>query len=520
MTPRHDVIIIGSGPAGTAAAFPLVEAGLAVLMVDAGHAAAPPVLPHAPLDSWRRRDPGQWRLQLGEDFAALGDGTPESPKLKTPYARRLTAAFAESCGLATEGFSAFGTLAPGGLSLLWGAAAFALGAAEMAEWPFAPDALAPSYRAVAARMGIAGLADDDIGCGCCADIPLLPPVPLSANPERLLTRYRRRRGLLPRGFALGRAWTAVRTAGNASSCDACSLCLWGCPRGAVWNAATDLDCLRRHPNFTYRPGLFVTRIANRARLRARSADGQDHDLAARAVMVAAGTLGSTRLILDALGRHGQPVRLLSNPIFAHAFVLPERIGAAISKHGFSMQQLSYCLDEPAAFGSIFTAEGLPPAELAAYMPFSRAGAIRAVRHLLPAMVIVNAFLPGHLSANTLTVTPGGMTIRGGYAETTTGHARRVSRRLRAAMTMLGALPLPGSGGLAPAGADVHYAGTLPMGGSVSAAGEVAGLGGIYAVDGAVLPALPAKNLTLTIMANADRVARLCAARLTSGEHPS
>lgn len=32
--PEFDVIIVGSGPAGTSAAYPLVKAGLKVLMVD------------------------------------------------------------------------------------------------------------------------------------------------------------------------------------------------------------------------------------------------------------------------------------------------------------------------------------------------------------------------------------------------------------------------------------------------------------------------------------------------------
>ena len=44
MKPDFDVIIVGSGPAGVSAAFPLVESGLNVLMVDGGHHAtlAPP----------------------------------------------------------------------------------------------------------------------------------------------------------------------------------------------------------------------------------------------------------------------------------------------------------------------------------------------------------------------------------------------------------------------------------------------------------------------------------------------
>ncbi len=73
------------------------------------------------------------------------------------------------------------------------------------------------------------------------------------------------------------------------------------------------------------------------------------------------------------------------------------------------------------------------------------------------------------------------------------------------------MPLPGSTAILEPGADAHYAGTLPMGGGGSAAttadGELAGAPGLYVVDGAALPTLPATHPTLTIMANADRIGR-------------
>ncbi len=47
----------------------------------------------------------------------------------------------------------------------------------------------------------------------------------------------------------------------------------------------------------------------------------------------------------------------------------------------------------------------------------------------------------------------------------------------------------------------------PVLGETSSSGEVKGLEGVYIVDGACLPSLPAKSHTLTIMANADRIGR-------------
>ena len=85
----------------------------------------------------------------------------------------------------------------------------------------------------------------------------------------------------------------------------------------------------------------------------------------------------------------------------------------------------------------------------------------------------------------------------------------------------GALPVPGSSSILPSGADVHYGGTLPMGGAGAAAtsisGELDGAPGVYIADGACLPDLPATHPTLTIMANADRIAKEIARRFNAGE---
>jgi choline dehydrogenase-like flavoprotein len=71
--------------------------------------------------------------------------------------------------------------------------------------------------------------------------------------------------------------------------------------------------------------------------------------------------------------------------------------------------------------------------------------------------------------------------------------------------------LPRSFSRGVTGADVHYAGTLPMHvapgpGETSVNGEVAGMPGVFVVDGAALPTLPTKSHTLALMANAHRIA--------------
>ena len=99
----------------------------------------------------------------------------------------------------------------------------------------------------------------------------------------------------------------------------------------------------------------------------------------------------------------------------------------------------------------------------------------------------------------------------GEAARSAAAIRVVKRALRA----LGGFVPPGMTRTLPKGASVHYTGTLP----VSAAAEPLtctrdcrsrDFENLSIVDGASFPFLPAKNLTLTLMANAVRVAETIA----------
>jgi choline dehydrogenase-like flavoprotein len=75
--------------------------------------------------------------------------------------------------------------------------------------------------------------------------------------------------------------------------------------------------------------------------------------------------------------------------------------------------------------------------------------------------------------------------------------------------------MPGGFKIGHPGDDIHYAGTLPMKKNprkyeTTLEGEVAGLPGIFVVDGSVLNSLPLKSHTYTIMANANRIGSICA----------
>ena len=65
MTVDFDVIVVGSGPAGVTVAFPLIEAGIRVLVVDGGRESQG-AAPSRPYLIGRTQDEDQWRWKKEE----------------------------------------------------------------------------------------------------------------------------------------------------------------------------------------------------------------------------------------------------------------------------------------------------------------------------------------------------------------------------------------------------------------------------------------------------------------------
>lgn len=539
MTAAVDVVIVGSGPAGVSAAWPLVEAGLRVVMLDAGNRTAREGSDDRTFLDIRRSDGDQWRRFLGSGFQALKGRGDVSPKLRVPASDFVFQGFADAYRLEARNFVAVGSLARGGLSNVWGAGAYAYDDTDLDGFPIDRRDLEESFRRVAARIGLSGVAGDDLGAFYGAGLPLQPPLPVDDNAARLLDRYEERRPLAARlGIRLGRARNAVlsQPLGGRSACDLSDMCLWGCGKGAIYNAADEVRPLSGLAGFEYRGGAFVGAIrregdAFRVDYGPPGAGATAGSLLARTVVLAAGTIGSTRLALDFLGwgNGNGAVPLLSNVAFALAFVLPERLGAALPERGFALGQLGYVVEDADdrrlyAHGAVFAPTGMLGSEFVRHMPFTRPGAARIARRLQPALLAANSFLPGEFSRNTLRLEGAGpgarVVIDGAHADGVARRIQGVRRRLVRLFRRLGAFALPGGGQAIPPGADIHYAGTLPMtaagqaarGPGTDAFGELAGAPGLYVVDGAVLSRLPAKNPTFTIMANADRIGHRIAAR--------
>jgi choline dehydrogenase-like flavoprotein len=525
---HFDALIVGSGPAGVSCAWPLVESGMNVLMVDVGLVSSQES-PKGNLSFTEQRyvDPEQWRTFLN----LRADELPSSsPKLRAPGHAHVFSEFNDRYRIETEGFAANGSLAAGGLSNAWGAGAGSFGPEELRTWPLSEPDLVDSYAAVGTRIGISGSADDDLAAWFGGHHPLQAPLPMPPAIEGLYSRYLARRESTW-NMQLGRPRQAVLTEplGDRSPCDLSQYCLWGCPQQAIYNAAFELPRLAVHANFSYAPGWFVTDILSTdvgfgVRAVARSGTGT-RDFAAKRVILAAGTIGSTKLALSFLEAWSVKRQLLTTPAMSFALLQPKRIGKLPPTRSFGLGHLAWKLDMPdqgsstSVFGGLLTTDGMLPTELASRIPLLRPSARLLTTHLWSALIAGACFFPGAYTDNVLTIesTPQGATVRikGAYTHDLWGAAKRARKGLAGYFRKLGAWFLPGSAQMVAPGMDMHYAGTLPMSRTpgpfeTDLWGRLGGADGVHVVDASVLPTLPAKSHTFTMMANADRIGRAIA----------
>lgn len=524
-TSDPQVVIIGSGPAGVSAAFPLVEKGIRVLMLNAGRD-TPSTSEINEHDTLRRlRESSRfWKVMVGEQYERFEADEGTSPRFRTPSYRRAFSEFEKRYKIGAKNFNVYGSLQRGGLSNIWGTGVSRFDDEDLADYPISLQDLRFSYQRVVQRIGVSGANDDDLSDFHGYEESLQPPLVPRGNGRLLYRRYRNRPGPAHRrGVFLGhlRVATLTRDHQGRRGCVNCGLCTYGCAHHSMWSAKYDVEKLLQFPNFSYRGGAFVSylRRSNTSYIIGVSPDQHrvNEELETKQVVLAGGTICSTKLVMDAL-RIYEDRTLLNSPMTSFALLMPRwRINGLFDEDVLGSSQLSYRVMSPDSnrshvSGYLFHADTISTTDLLTYMPFVYPLSRRIIRRMQPILLVGICYLDGSYSRNTIRLSSSGnMEICGGLAPTTAPAFKTALNRLARALLHYGVYLIPSSVNLNKVGDDVHYAGTVPMRvsprtGEANSQGEVQGLPGVYVVDGSALTALPPKMHTLTIMANADRIA--------------
>src|SRR5262249_35844703 len=247
---RPPYLIVGAGPAATAAASALVAGGRRVLVIDAGLAlepergaarrrmAAPAAGGRGPAAARAARLLGHggagYKQLFGSDLAFRDDGALE---LRVG-----------------PGVAARPSYAIGGLSNVWGAGVLPYAESDLDGWPITAGELSDAYRAVFQFMPYAA-EEDELAGRYPLHAPPDGPLLRSHVGERRLERLRAHAPALARaGYQFGASRLAVRVGhpAPASGCCYCAHCLDGCPYGHIYNAADTISQLRDAGLIDYR----------------------------------------------------------------------------------------------------------------------------------------------------------------------------------------------------------------------------------------------------------------------------
>jgi choline dehydrogenase-like flavoprotein len=428
-----------------------------------------------------------------------------------------------------EGVSAIGTAnrsvvsgAYGGFSNLWGAQIMPFSAATFDRWPFGRNEMDPHYRLALNEMTLTGDEDD-----LSTIFPLLTsarPLPkLAERTRKVLARYEAKRAEVQSlGITMGRARLAMRS----EDCSLCGLCMTGCPYGLIYSASHTFDRLRAEGRVDYRKGLLAVKLRQRDSLPEvdllDQRSGRVITMSADRIFVACGGIGTTRLVMGSLRLFEQTVELgESVQIVMPAISRTPTKTDPRNERDFTLNQFNLVYD---ASGDGFD---LCQMHFYPYNSVFETSLPRSLQHdlakplataLLRRISVGLGYIPSWASPK----------VRVSAKERSDGQLpelvidreplsgwppmlRRMTIAMLRAAPALDLWPILPMTTVSPAAKSYHFGGSFPhsehrTGLGTDRLGRLDRWENIHLIDASVFPNVPATTFTLTIMANAHRIA--------------
>ena len=525
-----EFIVIGSGPSGVHAAQTLVEAGKSVLMLDAGiDNPYKEKLPAGDFFQIRRSDPEQYRLWLGDKMEGISFDVTRTGSQLTPSKKFTSALVDQLTPINSTSFFPLESLARGGLGNAWGLGCYTFSDEELRQCGLPLADMRKAYQVISNRIGVSAPSADIEKYMAEGLEGLLPPIQPDENSKRILLRYQNHKKYFStRHFFLGVPSLALLTRDkegrSATLYD--NMEFYGDEGNAAWRPHVALEKLKKERRFRYIDQLLVTKFtdgAGQVTVEAiHVADKVVHSFCAPRLIIACNVLGTARIVLRSFSDYQSHLPLLCNSYSYVPSLQLSRLGKRDEGKRTGTAQL--CLFHDAtgdqsdiATASLYSYSSLMMFRIINEMPLNFKDARIFLQYLMPAITIAGVHMPDAASPQKwvgLQKTNGNLTgdILSADFSFSPDELASFSKReklFNRALRRLGCIPLRHMHN--PPGASIHYAGTLPFSNEdamlrLTAEGRLGGTRNIFIADGSGFRYLPAKGISLSLMANAHRTA--------------
>jgi choline dehydrogenase-like flavoprotein len=536
-----DVIVVGSGPSGAQAAKRAIEEGLSVTLIDFGldEPELAASIPPQPFSALRRSDPDQRKYFLGEAFEAELARNDRLGSHFTAPREYITKHVGEFLPVESDTFFPVQSLALGGLGVGWGAGSYTYEDFELRRAGMPADEIPAYYDEVVRDIGVSGARTDDTAPHVMAVNFTQPPSEIDTNAKSILEQYSRRRSeLSAMNFRLGRDPLAMLTEPlsrpgiERHPNPYTDMDFYGTSDYSVYRPKYTIMELQQHHKFRYQPGALVQRFEETDEgIAITYLDHRTREIrsvVAKKLLLAAGALNSARIVLRSRRMYGVKVPILSNPMHYMPCVNLRMLGRPVDDRRHSLGQLIGVYTPPHRapehiIAGVICYRSLLHHRIVRQMPLPPSLGLLLSRTLMSSLTIVGLNYPDYRSATKwikLRETHAGDMLAANY-ELSTEEKAVMAADVKGIVRCLWKLRcVPLAMFATPAGASIHYAGTIPFAKTQSESpltsdgrGKLRGSKHVFLADSASWTYLPAKAPTLTIMANARRVAHEAAVEL-------
>ncbi len=526
-----DYIVVGSGATGAIAARTLVEAGCKVAVLDAGveDEQYKSIIPNKDFISIRKEDQQQHTYFLGNKFEGIPWQTTKVGSQLTPPRNFLTELTEKLIPFESETFKPMESLAKGGLGGGWGCGCYLFSKPELDAIGLDESVMRKSYEAVAEHIGISG-AKDDGAPYCLGELQnILPPPKLENNLKNIFDAYAKKKNKLnKKGVYVGRSALALLTENknDRSAVKYKDMDFWSDKDKSAYRSWMTIDELKNKSNFTYHKNCLVLKFKETEsgiEVYVKRIDTNEEKIfTCKKLILSPGVLGTARIVIRSFDYVQEQLPVICNPYSYIPCLQWKMLGKETEQYKTSFSQLVMYIDEnksnyDVAMAALFSYRSLLLFKLIKETPLNFADGRILMQYLQSSFTIAGIHHPEkpgpskfiRMKKDVHSFTNDILTGQYILSDQEEEINKQRENKIKSTLRTLGCFPLKTIH--TPHGGSIHYAGTLPFDKSnkpftLLPNGKLAGTQNVFVADGSGFKYLPAKGLTLTLMANAHFVA--------------